>query len=287
MWRVGHLYRIIDLMEAISDKPIARPTLLGDFPLYRGVDTRSLLELGFLCKWLQTGEQELVALTPQAQQLIGLNGPVLRLRSQLRTLVDVLDPPWAAAMVQGRQAFAKYAPPEAVQCFREAGVLTSTDEDVIAWWDSIAARFRNDRGERNMETGRKGERLSCLYERSRTGKEPLWIALEFEGTGYDVLSQVSADIVLPLSIEVKASTEVWENARFYLTRNEWDYLSAQTHAALHLWSITGGVTRLAVVPVAEVAEHLSKDQGTGKWKLLECPFSPFESKPVEVRPGAA
>jgi hypothetical protein len=189
--------------------------------------------------------------------------------------MDRLAPPWAAAVVQGRKAFTQYAPLEVVQCFREAGILDSTDEDVIAWWDTIAARYRQERDIARMQTGRKGERLSYHYEHNRTGKPPYWISLEYAGVGYDLKSQLATDCTDPLLVEVKASAESWPNARFHLTRNEWEVLSGEQYAVVHLWSLANLPCDHAVIPIAEMTPHIPTNQGGGAWETVECPFSAF------------
>lgn len=197
MWHVGILYRVGDLLDLLTQKPMSRAALLQHFPTYRNVSTPQLIDVTLLGRWIQSGNASNLILTPAGKDLLLLDGPVYRLRSQVSTLMDRLAPPWAAAVVQGRKAFTQYAPLEVVQCFREAGILDSTDEDVIAWWDTIAARYRQEREVARMQTGRRGERLSYQYEHNRTGKPTYWISLEYAGVGYDLKSQLATDCTDP------------------------------------------------------------------------------------------
>jgi hypothetical protein len=182
-------------------------------------------------------------------------------------------------MIQGRKAFAQYAPPEVVQCFREAGILDSLDEEIITWWDRVSARYREDRQAQNVETGRKGERLSFAYEYKRTGKVPYWIALEYEGAGYDIKSRLSGEVDDPLLIEVKTSNESWGNAKFHLSRKEWKVLVGERHSVLHLWSLANRQMEHAIVPMSDVTPHIPDNQGKGEWESIECPFSVFTPSP--------
>ncbi len=279
MWHVGLLYRIGDLLELLLQKPMSRAGLLVDFPNYRSVATEQLVDITLEGRWLEDDNNHGLILTPAGRDLIAIRGPVPRLRSQVRTLMERLSPPWAAALVQGRKAFAQYAPAEVVQCFREAAILDSLDEDVIAWWDQAAARYRQDRDLSRIETGRKGERLSYLYELNRTGRKPYWIALEFEGAGYDLKSQVLMDDERPLLIEVKTSAEAWENAKFHLTRHEWEVLKGEPQAVLHLWSLANHPREHAVIPIQDLGPHIPENQGSGQWENIECPFSTFTPSP--------
>jgi len=273
MWHVGLLYRIGDMLKLLDQKPSTRSTLLNNFPTYRGVNTRLLLDLITTGCWVETDKDNRFTLTPQGRHILDLSGPTLRLRSQLSTLVDILNPPWAAATIQGRKAFSQYAPPEAVQCFREAGILNSLDEDVIAWWDSVAARYRETRNTKNVETGRRGERLSYTYEQNRTGKAPYWIALEYEGVGFDIKSQVSASEDSPLLIEVKTSNQPWEYAKFHLSRHEWQVLNGEHDAVIHLWSIGSQRILHAVVPISDITPHIPVNQEAGCWEMTVLPFA--------------
>ena len=275
MWHVGLLYRLGDMLTLLDEKPITPEMLLADLPIYRGVRAESLLAIALKANWVQTGDDRNLSLTTSGRALIDLAGPIDRLRVQVKTLMDILPPHWAPVVVQGRQAFAQYAPPEAVQCFREAGMLTTTETDVVAWWDSVAARYRHNQDMQRVETGREGERLSFQYELERTGKEPFWVALEFAGAGYDIRSVLASDCDDTLLIEVKTSTISWDNATFHLTCHEWEVLNCNHHSILHLWSLASDPPVLSVVPIEHLSTHIPLDQGSGCWELMQCPFGAF------------
>ncbi len=278
IWHVGLLYRIDDLMQLIDRSPITRTTLLNDFATFHGVSIQQLIDIALIGKWVQQDSLGNLFLTSQGRDLILNRDPNIRLRRQVCSLVRTLNPPWISVSVQGRKAFSRYAPAEAVQCFREANMLDSLEEEVLNWWDSIASEFRKDHEIQRVEIGRRGERLSYSYEYKRIGRAPHWISLEYNGVGYDIKSQVSSEDSAPLLIEVKTSQESWENALFHITRHEWDVLESENQAVLHLWSLSKNLCEHAVVPISLVAPHIPQNQGLGKWEMAMCPFSLFIPK---------
>jgi hypothetical protein len=97
-----------------------------------------------------------------------------------------------------------------------------------------------------------------------------------KGAGYDIRSQISSCCNQPLLIEVKASTQDWANAKLHLTRHEWDVLSGEHNAVIHLWSLARRPPEHAIIPISEMAAHIPANQGGGEWESAECPFSAFE-----------
>lgn len=277
MWHVGLLYRIIDLLELLDQRDNYHTDTIINIHCFHGVETERLISIAITGKWLYINNNQNLCITPQGRNLLLEQESILQLRSQIFTLITILNPSWVATTAQGRQAFVQYAPQEVIQCFRESGLLDSFDDEVVRWWDQIATRFREARLIDNIKTGRKGERLSYDLEKKRTGKDPYWIALEFDGAGYDIKSQVGSDIEVPLLIEVKASTQSWTNATFFLSRHEWKVLSKETYAVFHLWSLATQPPEYAIIAVANVESHIPLDKGNGEWKIVECPFSVFES----------
>jgi hypothetical protein len=170
----------------------------------------------------------------------------------------------------------EYSPPEISQVCREAGLAAGTSADVVAFWDLLAARARGLHDVRLNETGRKGERLTLQHEEKRTGRKPLWIAIESNADGYDVLSRVSETDAARLCIEVKAST-VGMAGSFYLTRHEWETVATLLQFAMHLWDLSNPVPRLAVVDIPQLAAHIPQDEGLGRWDCVCVPFSTFAS----------
>ncbi len=190
--------------------------------------------------------------------------------------MDMLRPTWAMTITQGRETRCRYAPPEVSQCFREAGLLGSTTEDVVRWWDERASLFRAARNAHLVNIGRTGERLSLALELARNGVEARWTSLDYNDSGYDLLSRISRDDGRPLAIEVKTSSQPWKTALFYVSRHEWEVLSGQDAAVIHLWNIARRPYQHAVVAIDKLSQHIALDQGDGHWETLACPLCAWD-----------
>jgi hypothetical protein len=78
-----------------------------------------------------------------------------------------------------------------------------------------------------------------------------------------------------LAIEVEASERCISRAIVHLTRNEWETAGESRHHAFHLWDVSGGRSKPAVITVAEAASHVPVDSGDGFWESVVVPFSAF------------
>jgi hypothetical protein len=272
MWRIGLLYRVVDLLQLLSHgRPVMDAAIAQDWH-HRAVGASQLWQLGFRAGWITRYGDGQLRITERGTRLLTVDSPELRLREQVKTLIELDRPSWASAAVHGRAAVARYAPSDALQCLQEAGLLTSTDNDVISWWDHIAAGSRMDVGAEKVATGRAGERLTVFHERNRTGQLPKWVAIDLEGAGYDVLSQVDATDDAPLVIEVKASVLPWSEAWFHITAHEWAVLLGAAHGELHLWSLATATPVMAVVSPLAAAGHVPMNNGDGEWEVVRCPY---------------
>jgi hypothetical protein len=278
MWRIGILYRAIELLELLDQRPRVEADILRSFSSsrFRNVAIKDVLDTCLYCGWIGRDDTDSVCCTEGGHRLLRLTHAHARLRAQIQCLLATENPLWASSSVQGRKALASYAPPEAVQCFREAGLFDGEDEQTVAWWDSLACHYRAAQDEIYVQIGRVGEKLTVDMESRRTGRKPRWIALEYSNAGYDVISCIASDDRTPLVIEVKTSTQSWSHADFFLSRAEWDVLSQEQHSLLHLWSVSPSPTRHATVSVAQLRPHMPSDSGDGTWYRCRIPFDAFE-----------
>ena len=276
-WRIGILYRVIELLELLRERPVAKSGMLASFAStrFRNVSIDDVLDTCVYAGWAELGEDSQISCTDDGRRLLGLGNAQARLRDQIQCLLNREDPLWASSAVQGRQALASYAPPEVVQCFREAGLLAGDDADVVAWWDELACRYRAAQDEVYVEIGRRGEKLTVELETRRTRRAPQWIALEYSNAGYDVLSCLSPDDPKRLVIEVKTSVQPWNRADFYLSRAEWDILSIEDNAVIHLWSVFASPPQHSSIPLVNVRPHIPADSGDGCWHRCRIPFEAF------------
>lgn len=185
------------------------------------------------------------------------------------TVIAHGEPIWARLAPAGRDRVVKAMSINGVQCLRGAGLLeTPPSERVFQWWDALAAKIRTSIDERLLAQGREGERWSLDYERARLERdglnlEPVWVAIEDNRIGYDILSYVRLDDRhANRLIEVKTSAQ--NPPTFILTRNEWR-TAAQFGDTLefHIWTYPQKVLR--IMSVEEVRAHIPNDQGDGEW----------------------
>lgn len=278
MWRYGVLYRACTLIELLEDNPQTETELLRSFQdaTYRSAQIGDVIGLSRFASWITYGEDGCLVVTDEGRTMLSAGSDMLRMRRQVETLIELVKPDWAASAIQGRKAMLSYIDVNIVQCFKEAGLTEGHDSDVVEWWDRLAAKYRGEGSYLYTEIGRRGERLSCEHEFSRTGVWPEWIALEHAEAGYDLVSRVSPDDESSLVIEVKTTTQDWGIAMFFLSRHEWDVLSGHPNALIHLWCLSGTQPQGATITMTQLKHHVPRDTGQGKWKKLCCPFSEFQ-----------
>jgi hypothetical protein len=179
-------------------------------------------------------------------------------------------------MIQGRFEALKAMPNDARQCFEDCGLIESTADDIVAWWDKATGSLRTERSKALHEIGRRAEKFSLQFERTRTGKDPLWQGLETAVAGYDVLSVVDGRSETRLKIEVKGSSMKKSEASFFVTRSEWNTATTSRAYQFHLWLVREE-PKLFVVPAQDVLPHIPADQGSGKWNGAELFFRDFSA----------
>ena len=234
-------------------------------------------------RWLVTGEDGLASLSVSGVRLMGIAAHESRLRQAILDLIEIDEPFWLQNSTFGRRRVLDFVNVALAQVFLEAGLVDGVDTNVVAFWDSLAARARGQRDTRLLEIGRRGERLTIAYEEQRTGKKPRWVSIDSNADGYDVLSVVARDDARTMTIEVKA-TQVGMNAVLHLTRNEWNTaVEARSHS-FHLWDMSRNPARLAVLSPDDIRPHVPLDNGSGEWKSVRVPFHPFEGR-MESEPG--
>lgn len=263
-------FELLDMLEQ-TPMPLGAARTLGKLGV---VSAERVTRCALLLGWAEVNDGGMLAPTLRGQSIRSMPRTEERLREALLDLIQATDPPWVQGARFGRRHVLQYSPPEIAQVCREAGLANGTAPEVVSFWDLLAARARGLHDVRLNDTGRQGEQLSLLYEEQRTGRRPQWIALESNEDGYDVLSQVSASDTARLCIEVKAST-LGLAGQFYLTRHEWETAQTLLRFSMHLWDLSKSIPKLATVDIAQLATHVSLDQGHGRWDSVCIPFSSF------------
>lgn len=263
-------FELLDLLET-TPVPLGAVKSLSKLGV---VSSERVCKCAQLLGWVEVDDSGLLVPTIRGQSIRAMPRTEKRLRGALLDFVDATNPPWIQGARFGRRHVLQYSPPEIAQICREAGLATEASDEVVAFWDLLAARARGLHDVRLNETGRQGERLTLQYEEQRTGRPPRWIALESNADGYDVLSSVSDVNGALLCIEVKAS-RAGVRGDFYLTRQEWDTARDLLNFALHLWDLSVPSPSLAVVTIQQLATHVPRDEGEGFWDSVRIPFSSF------------
>lgn len=207
---------------------------------------------------------------------IDFANPGASLRRGLAVLIEAHRPWWCRFFAYGRQRLATALTQDELQTFRSAGLLEENPPaDVVQWWDAFACLMRATEDERLNAQGRHAEGLSLQHERKRLQslgitEEPRWIALEDISAGYDLQSyEQTAYGLRNLLIEVKSTQR--SPPRMFLTRGEWDAAAQYGDAyTFHLWKLPA--EELTVITVAEMAQHIPQDHGSGRWTELEIQF---------------
>lgn len=266
-----------DLLNIASRNTLTFDEIQSSFAYFGSIAVRKVVETAQGLRWICANDDGTIGVTSSGSQLLGIVGYEAMLRQALLDYIDVVLPPWVQNASFGRSRVLSFAGSEIAQVFVEAGLAHGTEENVVAFWDELAARARGQKTGRLTAIGRHGERLSLTYEENRTGQKPEWVAIENNADGYDLLSVVESDNLRQLSIEVKTST-LGLSGVFHLTRNEWERALESMKHVFHLWDARANVVpRLAVVEPQEMQAHIPTDLGSGSWESVAIPFNAFGS----------
>ncbi len=186
-------------------------------------------------------------------------------------VIKTRSPVWARLAPAGRNHVLRAIDVNGAQCLRAAGLLR-TDPRATDWWDALASANRSERDARLLAQGREGERLSLAYESERLrregiNREPVWVAIDDNTVGYDILSHAwHDDGEINRLIEVKTTQA--DPPRMILSRNEW--MTAERYGSafeFHLWSLPGET--LFIFSVDQVRAHIPTNNGQGRWESVE------------------
>jgi hypothetical protein len=194
------------------------------------------------------------------------------------TAVILLDiPDWAKLVTLGRGLFIKRLMDDEYRdirsLFREARLLENPPElGDIGWWDHLQSQVRLQKDMEFNKRSREAELLSLQREAGELAKlgiqkVPVWMAIEDNTAGYDVLSYTPGEFG-PQNKLIEVKSTIANPPNFTLTRNEWEQAKKfGTAFVFHIW-VFGG-TKPPVFfekTVAQVTPHIPQDTGKGKWK---------------------
>lgn len=265
-----------DLLGIVNRQKLSFVDIHSSFSYLGSIPTAKVLETAQALNWLQADSLGIAELSPTGSRLYSIAGYEAQLRQALLDYIDIERPSWIQNASFGRSRVLSFAGSQVAQVFSEAGLADGTDKAVVAFWDALAARARGQRDDKLNQIGRVGERLTIQFETERTGRTPMWIAIDNNADGYDVLSVVSATDHKQLTIEVKTSTQGTFGFAM-LTRNEWEMALESDAHVFHLWNLRDIATpKLAIVSNQNILDHLPHDQGMGSWDCTKIPFAAFK-----------
>ena len=273
----GYLHSSFRLLEMIAKREHQLSVLASALPRIEVLPAAQVVNFAISLGWVGSDNEGRASMTASGAMIYKMSNAAERIRQALLDFIGIIQPAWAQLTPRGRKETLSALSPEVRQCFAEAGLIVGYSDEVVGWWDALAARARGQKSKIMMETGRHGERLSIKYEQVRTGKEPAWQAVESNLSGFDILSVVGAMDTRKLPIEVKTTSGQIRHGSFYVSRNEWETGSTSDFYNFHLWAIGGEKPSLAVLDKADVAPHIPTNQGEGNWDVVEIPFAAFES----------
>lgn len=269
------------LMSAIKKHTCNSMREVAQLKLPYGINCDAAITFSQQCGWIIT-DNDSVSFTDYGESIIGsFNGLVIDSslwRVILTGYISNSEPAWAKRIPYGRKEAYLIMTAEEQRCFDEAGLMESTDADVVEWWDFLAERERTKKDTSLLDVGREGERFTMLYEQQRTNVSPEWISIESNLAGYDILSRRTSDSDENILIEVKSSRKSMENAFCIVTRHEWETAQRKNNVDryfFYLWKLSRGEISLAIVDVVRMQAYIPFDSGSGKWKEVSIPYTAF------------
>lgn len=270
MFSVGLLYSVRDFLKLNAISGMKPEAFESYFKSFKYSTSDKILTVSFKCGWIKVNQQGIIVLTERGQDISALEYETALL-IQIEDLILNFNPTWASLLIKGRTEAKNFLPPDAFQCFKECGLFGELSDELIKFWDKLSLAYRNYSQIRMTEIGRTGEKLSFDHELNRTGKPPLWQAVESNLAGYDLLSIIDNDNLQKLKIEVKTTTSNLSYAKFHISKNEWNTALASINYIFHLWHIEK-IPKLYTVSINKINEHIPTDIGAGEWESVEIPF---------------
>ena len=194
----------------------------------------------------------------------------------IKSIID-RQPVWTKTITLGRRKFAQKLSRDQEQCFRSAGLLEDPiSVEVMEWWDSTAARMRHTRDNEVMKRAREAERLSLEHETKRLQRlnipsVPVWMSIEDNTVGYDILSYDAGGIE-PVNRLIEVKSTVVSPLQFFLSRNEWDTaVKFGERYFFHVWDLR--IPKLFECTVKSIRDKIPSDNATGRWNSAEIPIT--------------
>jgi hypothetical protein len=281
MVTISNIHSARDFLSFIQQEGFSEELVRNSFDKYKYSPTERVLQISFNCNWCTIDKYGKLILTPRGKKISEVEGEEA-LFYQLEDVIKNFEPSWAPIIFRGREAAKSYLPDEIHQCFKEAGLFSKDlSNDLVDKWDKLARAYIALRNNEFLEIGREGEKLSIYYEKERTDNNPVWQSVEANFAGYDLLSIIDKENKEPLKIEVKATKVNFDDAVFYLSRDEWLTARLGNNYVFHLWNLEE--KKLYSVDSSIVSKHIPEDKGEGEWKKVKIKFIDVTSRTNPVK----
>lgn len=279
---VGILYSSQRLLKLVNENLMTTHQVLDQFKKIYVAGTTYVIDTCKACGWLEVNSSGYLQITSKGQDVLNAQSSNEMLRVQLRHYIYNIKPVWSRVLHYGRTEAIQYFPKEIKQCFEEAELLNNLDDSTIQWWDTIGAFARKGIEDKKISIGRTGEKLSIQYEESRVGCTPIWISLESNFAGFDILSKVSGTDTSSLSIEVKASVSNADKIIFFISENEWKVASLTQNYIFHIWSLSEEPVLYILTPEI-IKTSIPMNQGNGTWENVRLEYVKKELEPYRKK----
>jgi hypothetical protein len=203
-------------------------------------------------------------------------------RECISTVILLDVPDWAKLVTLGRNKFIRRLRDDEYRdirsVFREARLLGDPpDLDDVKWWDALQTYVRLQKDLEFNERSRDAELLSLEHEKrelARAGidRAPVWMAIDDNTAGYDILSYRPAKYG-PINKLIEVKSTIANPPVFVITRNEWEQALKFGEAfVFQIWVFSKMPPHFHERSVAEVAPHIPADSGRGKWRNAAVPL---------------
>ena len=269
MFSVGVIYSTKNFLDHIQETSLTPKEFEDSFAIFNYSDPEKVLELSFHCRWVFISPKGIIQLTDRGNEIVSFDlSEALFL--QLEDMIYTFNPQWASLLPKGREETKNFLPKNVLQCFNDANLFGTINDNIIKCWDRLALAYRNYNHQKLLESGRDGEKLSVLYEEKRTKTKPLWQSIESNLSGFDILSKVDENDLNPLRIEVKSTVSKMKYASFHISKNEWKVSQVSDNYIFHLWDLKNKT--LYITQKSIIEPHIPNDNGNGDWREVKIPF---------------
>ena len=256
-------YESIEVLKIFRNFPLEKVQVQDIQPDFKnGVEeiVRDLKKLKFVTK-----NKRHYDITKNGINIISRKSPDDQLCSFVVAYIKHFYPGFLNLLTSGRKKAQIFLPDFLRQILNEAKIFLSDHKYEKFAQEIHETSFKYD-DSRNREIGKMGEKLSLQFEKKRIGKMPEWIALEDDGAGYDIKSQVNKKNNNSLYIEVKTTLKPLAKGIIYITRNEWETAKIKSEFFLfHIWVTQVSKQKPFIISPAQITKHVPKERGSGKW----------------------